>query len=126
MLLVSAAVHLVSLSVDNLQLETEDERPSNDLLGRAWLPGCLNASRALVAFLRGPLLQYAANRSKADSATTSLLSPHLHFGEISVRRVYHDCLRLRQVGRPRGWMDGWVGGWMLRSYGGWPVTFLFL
>lgn len=93
-----AAAHLNSLSVDQLQLETDDERPSNDLLGRAWLPGCLNASRALVAFLRGPLLHYASARSKADSATTSLLSPHLHFGEVSVRRVYHDCLRLRQVG----------------------------
>lgn len=42
------------------------------------------------AFLRGPLIEYATNRQKADSATTSLLSPHLHFGEVSVRKLFHD------------------------------------
>ncbi|CAI5517459.1 unnamed protein product [Closterium sp. Naga37s-1] len=83
-----------SVAVDLLGLEADDERPSNDLLARAWLPGCTNADRALVAFLHGPLLEYAANRSKADSATTSLLSPHLHFGEISARRIFHECQRL--------------------------------
>ncbi|KAJ0588189.1 putative cryptochrome/DNA photolyase, FAD-binding domain-like superfamily [Helianthus annuus] len=46
--------------------------------------------------MNGPLLEYSKNRRKADSATTSFLSPHLHFGELSVRKVFH-LLRIKQV-----------------------------
>lgn len=35
------------------------------------------------------MIEYSKNRSKADSATTSFLSPCLHFGEVSVRKVFH-------------------------------------
>uniref|UniRef100_J3LCR7 Uncharacterized protein n=1 Tax=Oryza brachyantha TaxID=4533 RepID=J3LCR7_ORYBR len=41
---------------------------------------------------RPPLMDYAANRKKADSASMSLLSPYLHFGELSVRKVFHQMI----------------------------------
>lgn len=81
---------------DDLKLEDESEKASNALLARAWSPGWSSADKALSAFINGPLLDYALNRQKADSATTSLLSPHLHFGELSVRKVFH-LVRIRQV-----------------------------
>nr|XP_016501944.1 PREDICTED: cryptochrome-1-like isoform X4 [Nicotiana tabacum] len=81
---------------DNLVFEDESEKGSNALLARAWSPGWSNADKALTTFVNGPLLEYSQNRRKADSATTSFLSPHLHFGEVSVRKVFH-FVRIKQV-----------------------------
>uniref|UniRef100_A0A0C9S679 TSA: Wollemia nobilis Ref_Wollemi_Transcript_11627_2812 transcribed RNA sequence n=1 Tax=Wollemia nobilis TaxID=56998 RepID=A0A0C9S679_9CONI len=82
--------------LENLGLEDESEKGSNALLARAWSPGWSSADKALTAFINGPLIDYVTNRRKADSATTSLLSPHLHFGELSVRKVFH-LIRIKQV-----------------------------
>ncbi|KAG6736148.1 hypothetical protein POTOM_061125 [Populus tomentosa] len=79
-----------------LVFEDESEKGSNALLARAWSPGWSNADRALTTFINGPLIEYSMNRRKADSATTSFLSPHLHFGEVSVRKVFH-LVRIKQV-----------------------------
>ncbi|KAL1822064.1 hypothetical protein ACET3Z_008842 [Daucus carota] len=81
---------------DPLVFEDESEKGSNALLARAWSPGWKSADKALTTFINGPLIEYAKNRRKADSATTSFLSPHLHFGEVSVRKVFH-LVRLKQV-----------------------------
>lgn len=76
--------------------EDESEKASNALLARAWSPGWSNADKALTAFMNGALIEYSKNRRKADSATTSFLSPHLHFGEVSVKKVFH-LIRIKQV-----------------------------
>nr|XP_027187642.1 cryptochrome-1 isoform X3 [Cicer arietinum] len=81
---------------DTLVFEDESEKASNALLARAWSPGWSNANKALTTFINGPLIEYAKNRRKADSATTSFLSPHLHFGEVSVKKVFH-LVRIKQV-----------------------------
>ncbi|GAA0173272.1 DNA photolyase [Lithospermum erythrorhizon] len=81
---------------DTLILEEDSEKASNALLSRAWSPGWTSADKALTTFINGPLIEYSKNRRKADSATTSFLSPHLHFGEVSVRKVFH-LLRLKQL-----------------------------
>eukprot|EP00262_Sarcandra_glabra_P021854 TRINITY_DN940_c0_g2_i4.p1 TRINITY_DN940_c0_g2~~TRINITY_DN940_c0_g2_i4.p1 ORF type:complete len:688 (-),score=94.79 TRINITY_DN940_c0_g2_i4:46-2109(-) len=81
---------------DALVFEAESEKGSNALLARAWSPGWSSANIALTTFINGPLIDYSVNRRKADSATTSFLSPHLHFGEISVRKVFH-LVRIKQV-----------------------------
>ncbi|KAL5647462.1 hypothetical protein ACJX0J_041817, partial [Zea mays] len=81
---------------DELVFEDESERGSNALLARAWSPGWQNADKALTAFLNGPLMDYSVNRKKADSASTSLLSPYLHFGELSVRKVFHQ-VRMKRL-----------------------------
>ncbi|XP_047062499.1 cryptochrome-1-like [Lolium rigidum] len=81
---------------DDLIFEDDSERGSNALLARAWSPGWQNADKALTAFLNGPLFDYSVNRKKADSANTSLLSPYLHFGELSVRKVFH-LVRMKQL-----------------------------
>lgn len=81
---------------DTLIFEDESEKGSNALLARAWSPGWSNADKALTAFINGPLLEYSVNCKIADRATTSCLSPHLHFGEVSVRKVFH-LVRIKQV-----------------------------
>ncbi|CAL9761918.1 unnamed protein product [Musa acuminata subsp. burmannicoides] len=81
---------------DILVFEDESEKGSNALLARAWSPGWRNADKSLTSFINGPLIEYSVNRRKADSASTSLLSPHLHFGELSVRKVFH-LVRMKQL-----------------------------
>ncbi|KAK4483947.1 hypothetical protein RD792_011157 [Penstemon davidsonii] len=81
---------------DTIVFEDELEKGSNALLARAWTPGWSNADKALTTFLNGPLIEYSKNRRKVDTATTSFLSPHLHFGEVSVRKVFN-LARIKQV-----------------------------
>jgi len=61
---------------------------SNALLSRAWSPGWRNAENMLEEFLSCGLLEYSKHGMKVGGTTTSLLSPYLHFGELSVRKVY--------------------------------------
>ncbi|MFZ5609988.1 MAG: cryptochrome/photolyase family protein [Pseudomonadota bacterium] len=57
-------------------------------LRATWTPGAAAAQRRLDEFL-GRAAHYAAMRDRPDWQGTSLLSPHLHFGEISPRRIWH-------------------------------------
>jgi deoxyribodipyrimidine photo-lyase len=58
-------------------------------------PGEAGAQQRLAAFLRGPIDGYAADRDQplpdgeAHGDGTSLLSPHLHHGEIGPRQIWH-------------------------------------
>jgi deoxyribodipyrimidine photo-lyase len=56
---------------------------------QAWCPGEVGAQARLRAFAKQPLASYAKTRDRPDRDGTSSLSPHLHFGEISVRQVWH-------------------------------------
>jgi len=55
-----------------------------------WVFGAAGASRALRKFLGGKIENYPADRDHPFMPGTSRLSSHLHFGEISVRRVWHE------------------------------------
>lgn len=67
-------------------------------LRAAWQPGEAAAQRLLRDFLENGLHGYAANRDRPDLVSTSRLSPHLHFGEIGPRQVWHAVYRLSAVG----------------------------
>lgn len=54
-----------------------------------WTPGEQGAHEALQRFLAGPVTRYAEGRDIPSESSTSRLSPHLHFGEISPRQVWH-------------------------------------
>jgi deoxyribodipyrimidine photo-lyase len=56
-------------------------------LAQEWRPGESGAHARLAAFVGAALGNYAQARDRPDGATTSRLSPHLRFGEISPRRV---------------------------------------
>lgn len=83
-------------SIEELGLENEAEKSSNALLTRAWSPGWSNADKILNEFIEKQLIDYAKNSKKVVGNSTSLLSPYLHFGEISVRRVFQ-CARMKQL-----------------------------
>jgi len=54
-----------------------------------WQPGSEGASRQLDRFIEGGLAHYREGRNIPALPATSRLSPHLHFGEISVRALWH-------------------------------------
>ena len=54
-----------------------------------WSPGEAGAQAALDAFVAGPLAGYSDDRNRPDLASTSRLSPHLRFGEISPLQIWH-------------------------------------
>lgn len=58
-------------------------------LRATWVPGEAGAATRLETFLDGPLDGYADNRDRPDRPSTSMLSPHLAFGEISPRQIWH-------------------------------------
>lgn len=58
-------------------------------LRATWTPGEDGARTLLHAFLDGPVAHYADERDRPDRPSTSRLSPHLRFGEISPRQVWH-------------------------------------
>lgn len=56
---------------------------------KAWTPGVEGAESRLARFLEQALAEYAKQRDAPARRGTSELSPHLHFGEISPRQVWH-------------------------------------
>jgi deoxyribodipyrimidine photo-lyase len=69
-------------------------------IGESWKPGEKSALDSLGVFLTGAVPSYSADRDRPDVTGTSRLSPHLHFGEVSPRRVWHEAVRtMRRGGR---------------------------
>jgi deoxyribodipyrimidine photo-lyase len=59
-----------------------------DGLRATWEPGEPAALRRLTTFVDGALARYGEARDRPDRPGTSRLSPHLHFGEVSVGQVW--------------------------------------
>lgn len=58
-------------------------------LRNRWTPGEAGARERLRDFLGGTLKDYPQERDRPDRNSTSFLSPHLAFGEISPRTIWH-------------------------------------
>jgi deoxyribodipyrimidine photo-lyase len=57
--------------------------------GTIWTPGEAGGRARLAPFLRGPAAGYATGRNLPATPGTSMFSPHLHWGEVSPRAVWH-------------------------------------
>lgn len=77
-----------------------------------WQPGEAGAHEALAVFLEGALHGYREQRDLPDRVGTSLMSPHLHFGEIAPWRIVHALDAERSAGRNAD-IDGYIRqlGW---------------
>lgn len=76
-----------SVALESLQLEPKIDWAAG--FRAVWQPGEAGAAALLTAFLEGAVADYPAERDRPDHGGTSRLSPHLHFGEISPRQVWH-------------------------------------
>jgi deoxyribodipyrimidine photo-lyase len=83
-----AAPAVASLAVGDLDLRPPAHEGGWDLgFWEHWRPGEAGAVELLEAFLEGALHGYKEQRNFPGRTGTSRLSPHLHFGEISPRRI---------------------------------------
>jgi deoxyribodipyrimidine photo-lyase len=80
-----------SESIESLELEPAGGWASK--LGASWQPGEVGAGGRLREFVKGGVTRYGEERNRPDRGGTSRLSPHLHFGEISPRQVWHALKR---------------------------------
>jgi deoxyribodipyrimidine photo-lyase len=79
-----------------------------------WCPGEAAAEAQLDAFIDQHLGRYHTDRNRPEPSGTSRLSPHLHFGELSARRVWHAAAaQLRADPRVVAGADSWLRevGW---------------
>lgn len=58
-------------------------------MATTWQPGEVGAHRRFKEFNKDLIAQYAEQRNLPAIEGTSRLSPHLHFGEISPRQIWH-------------------------------------
>jgi deoxyribodipyrimidine photo-lyase len=89
-----------SLSLD--QLELLPRRPDwGAKMTPLWAIGPGGAHESLARFLETGLAGYSDDRNRPDIETgTSRLSPHLAFGEISPREIWHGCRsKMEQSGK---------------------------
>ena len=82
-----------------------------------WQPGEAGAREALEVFADGALRGYRTDRDRPDRVGTSLLSPHLHFGEIAPWRVCAELEKERTASNAAD-MDGYIRelGWREFAY----------
>ncbi len=69
----------------------------------AWQPGEAGAGKMLKAFLANAFGDYTEKRNRPDLRGTSRLSPHLHFGEISPRQIWHGVRKYAEQGGVTAW-----------------------
>ncbi len=81
--------HLKSDSLEDWQLLPKNPDWAKGFASH-WTPGELGAHKALQTFLKTGLQHYGVNRDFPAPKTTSQLSPHLHFGEISPQRTLYE------------------------------------
>jgi len=75
-----------SSEVDQLQLLPKVRWYES--MSQHWIPGEVGALRRARKFLAGALANYGKSRDQPAVDGTSSLSPHLHFGELSVRQLW--------------------------------------
>jgi deoxyribodipyrimidine photo-lyase len=76
-----------SLDIQALELEPKIDWAVG--IRDVWKPGERGSAEQLGRFRADAFSDYARGRNRPDIAGTSRLSPHLHFGEITPRQVWH-------------------------------------
>ena len=97
-------------------------------LRAAWTPGEAGAQARLAEFLDEGLANYKDGRNRPDKPFVSRISPHLHWGELSPRQVWHATrLAAERSGDKRTESSAWSFlrevGWRDFSYNllfNWP------
>ncbi|GJQ11681.1 hypothetical protein GpartN1_g3472.t1 [Galdieria partita] len=87
--------------VDKLDLLSEEEIEAFESRN-TWKPGCRQAKRTLKAFLNDSFDKFGVARHRRSLTGTSRLSPHLKFGELSVKRIF-DWVRKRFANHHENW-----------------------
>ncbi|KAI8471040.1 MAG: hypothetical protein J3K34DRAFT_520806 [Monoraphidium minutum] len=82
--------HVASLGLDEVDwFMTSEQEASVEALVHRWDPSGAEAVRRLEAFLDMGLPSFEHDRAKTDRESTTMLSPWIHAGSVSVRHIYY-------------------------------------
>ena len=96
-----------SLDIDDLRLLPRIAWDTT--MRETWMPGEKGAWSRLRRFLKKGVFDYAAARDEPARDGISRLSPHLHFGEIGPRQIWHAAREAADDAAARGKVaDGYV------------------
>lgn len=95
------SIEALTVSLDDLALEPRKPDWAGGMRA-TWTPGEAGAAARLDDFIGDGLHGYAEDRDRPDRAATSRLSPHLHFGEIGPRQVWHALQHAGAAGEAAG------------------------
>ena len=70
---------------------------NNKKLHENWKPGEREAQKKFENFINYSSDKYSINRDRPDLENTSKLSPHIHFGEISVKEIYIKTIKAKNI-----------------------------
>ena len=87
---------MMPLAIDSLHVDALHLLPTlnwADEFPKAWQPGENTARNRLHKFLNKSIIDYNLSRDFPNTDGTSRLSPHLHFGEISSRTIWHEITK---------------------------------
>ena len=104
---------MTSLSLEDLELLPRHNWAGG--LGARWTPGEAGARRRLEAFLDGPVARYPEDRDVPGVEGTARISPHLHFGEVGARTLFHEAVRRTEASRKGGALQGGEA-WLRQLY----------
>jgi deoxyribodipyrimidine photo-lyase len=90
-----------SVALDALELLPQKPDWAGGLRAQ-WTPGEAGARARLTHFIAEGLPGYAEGRDRPDRDATSKLSPHLRFGEIGPRQIWHAVQAAHAAGTTRG------------------------
>jgi deoxyribodipyrimidine photo-lyase len=89
-------------AVRRLKVDADYRAPKwSEKLGQHWQIGEAAAARVLTEFLDDKLGDYPEERDLPRKEATSRLSPHLRFGEISPRQVWHAAMAVAHADHSR-------------------------
>lgn len=102
--IISPAKWPKSAALESLDLEPKIDWAAG--IREAWTPGSAGAKQNVRKFLEDTVDTYQSDRDRPDLVGTSRLSPHLHFGEISPRQIWHavkqNCSEDRRTSQGKG------------------------
>lgn len=95
----------VSTRIKSAKLESLDLLPHirwDSSFSDYWQPGEAGAHRHIDDFLDHAAMNYQDDRNRPDIIGTSMLSPHLHFGEISPRQIIDKTSHYANISNQQG------------------------
>lgn len=92
------------LSVSVQALELMPKIKWYEGMSENWKPGEMGARSELELFLNDGASNYLDGRDTPSIRATSRMSPYLHFGEISPRRIWHEVQKKSARTKTTGWI----------------------
>ena len=112
--------NVLDVPLEDLRLQTRIEESCNQMLSKQWTPGEDAGNAKLIEFITRHLPHFTREtcrvclgREGPDSSSTSCLSPYCHYGELSIRTIWH---AVHDSDAPQASKDAFIRQLIFREY----------